>query len=509
MSEIDLQTHLTRDLPVNRFAAMLAVGLAGGVLADWLFLDQGIPGLSLVVFLGVLALVAIVANSIRARGRTIGAAFAILAAGMVVLIEDVGPLSALFGIAATLVFTLLMAGGQPLRLVDVTPRVARLPFLGILWLADDFLQARRLLRDRHGATRALPSLIAWIVPAAALLVFGSLFASANPLLENWFSLLDPRWLLAPNSILRMRHVFVWVVILCLIWPLLHFRPSFKTVQKTIVETNDAKTHDGVLFGASAILRSLVLLNALFALQSALDLAYLWAGMSLPYGMSYATYAHRGAYPLLITALLAAAFVLVVMQRGGPAKKSNWIRPLVLAWVGQNILLMISAIMRLNLYVAAYSLTYLRLSAFIWMALVAVGLLLIVVQILRDQSNSWLLEMNARTLALALFGVCLLNVPAFVANYNVAHCAQTRGSGPRLDEEYLWSLGPEAIPAIDAFARVAPGHKNDGVRARAEFVQQLSDSWRGWSFRTWRLRRYLAMNPGIVGAADLGAPSDRP
>ena len=43
-------------------------------------------------------------------------------------------------------------------------------------------------------------------------------------------------------------------------------------------------------------------NALFAVQSVSDLAYLWGGMRLPEGLSYADYAHRGAYPLIVTAL---------------------------------------------------------------------------------------------------------------------------------------------------------------------------------------------------------------
>ena len=125
-----------------------------------------------------------------------------------------------------------------------------------------------------------------------------------------------------------------------------------------------------LFGVRAISRSLILFNTLFALQSTLDLAYLWGGASLPDGMSHAEYAHRGAYPLIVTALLAAGFVLIAMRPGGPAEHSRLIRPLVLVWTAQNILLVVSSIFRLDLYVAAYSLTYLRLAAFIWMVLVA-------------------------------------------------------------------------------------------------------------------------------------------
>ena len=176
-------------------------------------------------------------------------------------------------------------------------------------------------------------------------------------------------------------------------------------------------------------RSLILFNVMFALQSALDLTYLWGGASLPNGMTYAHYAHRGAYPLIATALLAAGFVLIAMRPGGPAEQSRLIRPLVLLWTGQNVLLVVSSIFRLDLYVAAYSLTYLRLAAFIWMGLVAVGLVLMLIQIKLKKPNSWLITANAISLAMVLYGCCFISAPRLVASYNVEHSRENGGTGP--------------------------------------------------------------------------------
>ena len=211
-----------------------------------------------------------------------------------------------------------------------------------------------------------------------------------------------------------------------------------------------------LLGVQAMSRSLILFNALFALQSGLDLIYLWGGATLPDGMSHAEYAHRGAYPLIVTALLAAGFVLVAMRPGGPAEQSRLIRPLVLAWIGQNVLLVISSIFRLDLYVAAFSLTYLRLAAFIWMGLVAAGLLLILIQIMLRKPISWLVTANAATLALALYGCCFINAPRIIAAYNLAHSREAGGTGPWLDMSYLRSLGPQALPALEPRIAADPG-----------------------------------------------------
>jgi hypothetical protein len=44
--------------------------------------------------------------------------------------------------------------------------------------------------------------------------------------------------------------------------------------------------------------------------------------------------------------------MIAMRPRGPAETFRLIRPLVLAWIGQNILLVISSIFRLDLYIAA-------------------------------------------------------------------------------------------------------------------------------------------------------------
>ena len=202
------------------------------------------------------------------------------------------------------------------------------------------------------------------------------------------------------------------------------------------------------FGAATILRSLILFNLLFAVQTVLDAIYLWGNATLPADISYASYAHRGAYPLILTALLAAGFVLVAMQPGGPAEQSKVIRPLVYLWVAQNVLLVASSILRLDLYVQIYLLTWWRVAAFIWMLLVAFGLLLIVARIRLNRSNEWLIRANLITLTATLYVCSLVNFAAIIADYNVDHSREASGKGVTVDIGYLFRLGPQALPAID-------------------------------------------------------------
>jgi hypothetical protein len=492
--DINMSIAATSELetaPARPLAAPLSYAAGLVALADWLFYGWHI-GISLALFLGALGVAAILSNRVQLGDKSRIVAVIILIAGFLPLIEEVNLLSAIVATVTTASSIIAMTSPRSVSWPKQLFETATVPFRGPFLLARDTIGA---LRHMKVCTPGwLGWLVGWIVPLLVFAIFLTLFSSANPLIEQGLLKIDLRKLF--EFISPWRSGF-WVFVGCMIWPLIYRRIKPRSALIVPSAPAEATTKDfDFLLGAQAMTRSLVLFNALFALQSTLDLTYLWGGAVLPDGMTYAQYAHRGAYPLIITALLAAAFVLVAMRPGGPAEKSRLIRPLVLAFIAQNILLVISSIFRLDLYIATYSLTYTRLVAFVWMGLVAAGLMLILVQIVLRKSIYWLITANAIMLALVLYGCCLINAPWLIASYNVEHSRQVSGTGQSLDYLYLRSLGPQALPALDRHREELPtlwvskcSYCSDG---RETFV--ASKNWRDWSFRAWRLERYFANNP---------------
>jgi Domain of unknown function (DUF4153) len=484
----------TADLEIApaRLLLMPLISAAGCVaLADFLFYGWKI-GISLPLFFLALGLVAVARNRAHASRRIQIAMSVVFAAVLLALLEDVNILSAILGALGTGFFVMVITAQEPARWQRHLFEVVAAPFRGPFQFAADLIWQ---MQKQNYAWLKPDSLIAWIIPLGISAIFVWLFASANPLIEHGLLQIDLHAIL--NLISPWRMAF-WVLLAGVVWPLIFRRSNQRSTPQAEVSAGiDDKPSDLDFFlGASATVRSLILFNALFALQTGLDLTYLWGGASLPDGMSHAEYAHRGAYPLILTALLAAGFVLIAMRPGGPAEQSRLIRPLVLLWIGQNILLVISSIFRLDLYVAAYSLTYLRLAAFIWMGLVAAGLLLILIQIILRKPNSWLVSANAATLALVLYGCCFINAPWLVATYNVEHCREIGGTGPNLDVQYLGSLGPQARLVLESHRKEVSALLNVMDRQFPDARDALAypENWRAWSFRTWRIKRYLANNP---------------
>jgi hypothetical protein len=462
----------------------LAIAFALAALADWLFYDQVI-GISVVIFAIALACGAVNANLAGLDGKQIRLAGLILIAGLVPAIEEVNALSLAFVFLA-LGFGLSRATNPDL---DSPGRFAWA--LRDLFLIGPF----RFFRDAVGVL-SLPGfssgLTVWLVPLALGGIFTFLFGMANPVIERWISLLNPSNAASHVSVGRF---LFWIAAMSLVWPFLHVwwrRKLASGSSEPAVHEQAAPSEFSDLFGAASILRSLILFNLLFAVQSVLDLIYLWGDATLPSDITYASYAHRGAYALILTALLAAGFVLAAMRPGGPVEKSKLIRPLVYLWVAQNILLVASSILRLDLYVQIYLLTYWRVAAFIWMLLVALGLVLIVARIALERPNSWLIRANLIALTTVLYACSLTNFASMIADYNVTHSREAAGQGVTIDMGYLFQLGPQALPAIDkaiqlrAFDPILVSHRDCLAQKQAGEMA----SWRAWGFRRWRLQRYI-------------------
>lgn len=494
--------------------ARFGVAVLLAALADFFFYGQPV-GITLFLFgMTLAAAAAAIQPSALSAGRAWFKRVALLV-GLLPLLENVSALSVAIGLAALAVFALSLVGRLRRGFARIAGQVALFLLAAPFRFVHDFIRwrkaARRLGRRRIG----FAAIAVWIMPLTLGAAFLALFGAANPVIEYWLSLIDLHALL---DLIQLPRLAFWLVVLAGVWAFL--RPRLPRLLRRIARrvepvpvsgvtttTKPAKAIEDIIFGKAAILRALVVFNILFAMQTALDATYLWGGIALPDGLTYAAYAHRGAYPLIVTALLAAGFVLAALRPGSATSSDPFIRRLVYVWVAQNIVLVISSILRLELYVGIYALTYWRVAAFVWMGLVAAGLALIIARIALGKSNEWLLSANLLTLSATLYACSFINFAALIANYNVEHSFEMTDHGTELDFWYLRSLGPSARPALDRFleqqartnaASVSPYRELARLLGRDEArYREAQENWRAWSFRDWRLLRTLDTSISFV------------
>lgn len=444
--------------------------------ADTMLWTVGDPGLGFAVLALGLALVAQAAAGRPSHGA-LRVGWPIFLLSLLPMIEAAGPLSLLLlllGLAQLAAWIALGAGGRAARVLRLLPL---LPLRGLMQEGADLAALARQGARGMARDAALRSLRDWLPALALGLVFLGLIGLANPLVERWIdrlTLWDAALLPHPG-----RLVF-WAILAVLLWPLLRLtllpRPERPGPERPAAPAR--------FLSERAVARALVTFNALFAVQTAMDLAYLWGGLTLPEGMTHAEYAHRGAYPLVVTALLAGAFALLAAPHLGARRD---LRLLLLVWVGQNLLLVLSSLLRLDLYVDAYGLTRLRFAAAVWMGLVAAGLGLMLWQIATRRGPGWMIARAAALGVVTLWAVSLVNVDGLVARYDL------RRFGPEADLAYLCTLSEGAVPTLAAHA-VEPGKsaldRCAEIQRRAPRIATPHD-WREWGFRNWRLRHSLA------------------
>jgi hypothetical protein len=480
--EITAPAAAATPLRLRRFSFVRKIVLAAILvsLADHLFFFQR-AGTTLGAFAVALLIALLVATPAIGRSRAALCAASAALAFALVLADDPSLLAAALFLAAAALAVLLP---RTRRFDDGWRWAKRLVLHALLSAIGPLLDWGRLrsARRRRGPARFASALPILTLPVLGTALFLALFSTANPIIANAFARIDLMVVVGGFSIARL---FFWLLASLLVWSLL--RPPHVSLAPPRPTAGDL-----VLPGVSpaSIALSLAAFNAVFALQNGLDIAFLWSGAPLPEGMTLADYAHRGAYPLIATALLAGLFVLVTLRPGSPTAASPLVRRLVYVWIAQNVVLVASTMLRTFDYVEAYSLTRLRIAALVWMVLVAIGLVLICVRLWRGRSGAWLINANLAFALLAVSACALVDLGAVAAAWNVRHAREAGGRGVRLDLCYLNGLNASALlPLVELESRpIAPRFRERVSWTRNLILDRLATSqgdWHGWTFRNAR------------------------
>lgn len=473
--------------------AVLVAAIAG-VVASTDVLPSG--GVWWGVLAGALIGLVLITRWASWLNRTGLAAILVSGAMAVVLFHDPGLLgwSLFWGALSVAVLSPRVAGFDDA--LSWVGRLVRHTLSGHIAVPADLRRLIRVAGRRpHSGARPLMRLLA--MPLIGTAVFVGLFALANPLIADT---------LAAVRLPGVDRAVGWALVVLCLWPTV--RP------RAWVTAGEEWAWAGKRVGEASlpsVLLALGLFNLVFAVQNGLDLAFLWSGAPLPAGVTLADYAHRGAYPLIATALLAGGFVLTMLRPGTPTAASPLARWLVVGWVAQNVLLVASSALRTVDYVTALGLTEWRLAALAWMALVALGLVLIVVRLVAGYSGRWLINASALAALAVLMVGSVVDLSAAAATYNVAHASEAGGDGAPLDLCYLtWSGDSSVLPLIVLEARpLSSALRQQVVRLRADAVSSLRQDqadWRGW---TWRGARRLAKAEARLGPAPAAPAALKP
>ncbi|MEU9250456.1 DUF4173 domain-containing protein [Streptomyces sp. NPDC048270] len=455
----------------------LAATLVAGLAAALLLGDGMGPGLLLAVVPAVVAAYAAARAARRtARPWTLVWAIGCLALLAVPALRDSAWPSTLAILAALLLGALALHGSRTWPGVLLSPLgvfEAAVSGLGWAWAG---------LRSRGGGNkdRWLPVAKAVAVAAVLLLLFGTLFASADAAFADLLGGLTPDISIEDGPIRIVLFLFG-----CLL-AVAAARAAAAPLRWDRIKVTPGKARSRVEWALP-----LVVLNLLFAGFNAVQLAVLFGGYDKVLestGLTYAEYARQGFWQLLWATLFTLVVIALALRwapRSGAGDR-RFVRVVLGVLCALTLVVVASALRRMDLYVDAYGLTILRVSVAameIWL-----GLVLVLIMAAGVFGARWLPRVIAGSAAAAVLAFGLLSPDGMVAERNVARF-QADG---KIDLAYFQSLSADAAPALD---RLPEPQRSCALRGIGREISRVGDvPWYAMSLGEHRARQILRERP---------------
>lgn len=349
----------------------------------------------------------------------------------------------------------------------------------------------RLAPLARGALAALPF----------LLVFGALFSAADPVFE---------WYVGDvfGFVLERLPSHALLTLACA-WVTLGLLFGLAAVRLPVRAFGERAERAG-----TETLVALLLVDALFLLFVLVQVRTLFGGREIvetTLGLSYAEYAREGFFQLVAAGAVALTGLLAAdgLIPAGSARRRpfGWAAALLLGLVG---LVLVSAAVRMHLYVGAYGLTELRLYTSAFMAWLAFVLVWFAGTVLRGRREYFMIGATAALVAGVLV-LAALDPDATIVRVNAAAlpsrapAALEESAGSGFDARYAVTLGPDAAPALLAvWPRLDPWRRCVVAEALLD-DHSPSPDWRTWSRGRHRARAAVARNRPTMERAFRSCP----
>ncbi|WP_432754052.1 DUF4153 domain-containing protein [Streptomyces sp. JL2001] len=461
--------------------AILATGLLSALL-----LDEGIGLNLLIVAVPAILAASFAARAARRRLRPWTLVWAVggLALLLVPALRDAGWPTFLAIVSALVLTAFALHGGSG------WPSI----LFGPLGLADSLgsgtTWAWRGVRERADGSRGrwLPVLRTGGVAVLLLVVFGALFAGADAAFADLLGSLIP-------------DVSVTQVPWRLSFFLLGLFGAIAVARTAAapLRWDRMVIRPGRARGRVEWALPLIVMNLLFAAFNAVQLAVLFGGYDKVLsetGLTYSEYARQGFWQLLMATLLTLVVIGLALRWAPRADARD--RTLVRAVLGTlcvlTLVVVASALRRMDLYVDAYGLTRLRVSVAameIWL-----GLVILLIMAAGVFGARLLPRALAASAAVAVLAFGLVSPDAIVAERNVERYDRLG----KIDLHYLEGLSADAVPALDRLPEPqrSCALRDIDARLREDDADWYATSWSQARARSILAERGISVSPGACG-----------
>ncbi|MEK4652206.1 DUF4153 domain-containing protein [Niallia sp. FSL W8-0954] len=274
-----------------------------------------------------------------------------------------------------------------------------------------------------------------------------------------------------STLLRIGLIFVFLLLF------------MKTISKrSIIIPSERKGKQG-RWEQTTLLTILLFINGLYIFYTIVQFQYFFNDVLLN-GFTYATYARRGFFELIIVTVINISIILLVNSFA--KKRTLFLKIFLSCLIAFSFIILLSAHLRLSLYEQAYGYTYLRLFSHSFILLLAVFFSFTLIKIWMKK-----IQLMRFFLLFSLLYYCSLNVmdiDRIIVSKNLQRFEETN----LIDFLYIDSLSYSAIPVLVDYYEKNPDMESvkQLLLAKKERLQQTDQKWQSYNIVEDRARKLL-------------------
>lgn len=247
-----------------------------------------------------------------------------------------------------------------------------------------------LVEDTY--TDKIKQILGYLVVVIIIIVFFFVYQDANPLFYQY------------TKNLSLFNIDYGFILFSLLGMIVLFTLFYKTAIRILFNIESKQSND---IYAEQFLHTFlekyklhttvflfVVLNIMLLFINSLDVNYLYLSHTMPKGITQAQFVHNGVGTLIFSIVLGASIICYLFKGElNFIQENKTIKLLVYAWIAQNIFMVISTLLRNNLYVQNCGLTGKRIGVYYYLFFTIIGLLFTAYKIHKQKTVYFLYATN--------------------------------------------------------------------------------------------------------------------
>ena len=188
---------------------------------------------------------------------------------------------------------------------------------------------------------------------------------------------------------------------------------------------------------------ILLVNLLLVIINVIDINWIWFNFKPTSETKYAQLVHEGTYLLILSILLSMAILFYYFRNNQNFySKNRWLKNGAYIWIIQNMILIVSVLIRNLRYIEHLGLTYKRIGVIEFLCMTCFGLITLFLKVKKRKSTYFVLKANSWAGYVILFILTCFNWDLIIVHYNL----NMPLTNP-IDKQYLLSFSDKTLPIL--------------------------------------------------------------